>query len=116
MLQTTPIFWISKYGEGSINPANPGIIANMIHEFIKTSKNPVVLLEGIEFLFIMNGFIPVLKFLHDIRDRIILNKAILILPLNPAALDEKELALIEKNMQSVECSSNVFELYNILRR
>jgi len=116
LLQTTPIFWISKYGEGSINPANPGIIANMIHEFIRTSKNPVVLLEGIEFLCIMNGFIPVLKFLHDIRDIILLNKAILILPLNPAALDEKELALIERNMQSVECSSKVYELYNILRR
>ncbi len=60
----------------------------------------------------MNGFIPILKFLYDIRDRIILNKAILILPHNPAALDEKEITLIERNIQSVECSSNVFELYN----
>jgi hypothetical protein len=110
LLQTTPIFWLSKYGDGSINPANLGIIANMINEFIKTSKNPVVLLDGIEFLSIMNGFIPVLKFLHDIRDRIILNKAILILPFNPVAFEEKELALIERNMQSVECSSNIYEL------
>lgn len=113
LLQTTPIFWISKYGADSINPTNLEIIASVINEFMKKSKNPVILLDGLEFLCIMNGFIPVLKFLHDIRDRVILQKAILIMPLNPTTLDEKELALIERNMQSVECSS---KLLSVLRR
>lgn len=114
MIQTTPIFWISKHGKESINPTDLEIMAGMINEFIRTSKNPVVLLDGLEFFCIMNGFIPVLKFLHDIRDRVILNEAILILPLNPATLDEKELALIERNMQSMDCPSKV--IYNILQR
>lgn len=109
LLQTTPIFWISKYGAGSVNPTNLEIMAGMINEFMRMSKNPIILLDGIEFLCIMNGFITVFKFLHDVRDRIILNKAILILPLDPAALDEKEVALIERNMKPVECSSNISE-------
>ncbi|VVB88339.1 Uncharacterised protein [uncultured archaeon] len=105
LLQTTPIFWISKHGTGSVYPASLEIMVGMINEFIRMSKNPIILLDGLEFLCIMNGFIPVIKFLHDIRDRVILNGAILILPLDPAALDKKELALIERNMKAVECSS-----------
>jgi len=37
-----------------------------------------------------------------LRERVILHNAILILPLNPATLDEKELALIERNMEQVD--------------
>ncbi|MCZ7383877.1 MAG: DUF835 domain-containing protein, partial [Candidatus Methanoperedens sp.] len=56
LLQTTPVFWISKHGKGSINPANIEIMAGMINEFFRTSKNPVVLLDGIEYIIITNGF------------------------------------------------------------
>ncbi len=105
LLQTTPVFWISKHGKGSINPANLEIMAGMINDFFRSSKNPVVLLDGIEYLIVTNGFIPVLKFLHDLREWTILHTAIFILPLNPAALDEKELALIERNMQPLDFSS-----------
>ncbi|VVB93729.1 Uncharacterised protein [uncultured archaeon] len=107
LLQTTPIFWISRHGAGSINPANLEIMAGIINEFFRKSKNPVVLLDAVEYLNITNGFIPVLKFLHDLREWVILHNAILILPLNPTALDEKELALIERNMQPIEFSSKV---------
>ncbi|MCZ7405507.1 MAG: DUF835 domain-containing protein [Candidatus Methanoperedens sp.] len=116
LLQTTPVFWISKHGKGSINPANIEIMAGMINEFFRTSKNPVVLLDGIEYIIITNGFIPVLKFLHDLREWAILHNAILILPLNPATLDEKELALIERNMHPIDFSSKAFENYNIIQR
>jgi len=51
-----------------------------------------------------------------LRERVILHNAILILPLNPATLDEKELALIERNMQPLDFSSKVFENYNIIQR
>ncbi len=117
LLQTTPVFWISKHGKGSINPANLEIMAGMINEFFMKSKNPVVLLDGIEYLIVTNGFIPVLKFLHDLREGVILHDAILILPLDPATLDEKELALIERNMHPLDFSSKVFEhYYNIIQR
>jgi len=102
LLQTTPIFWISKHGNDSINPANLEIMMGMINDFFRRSKNPIVLLEGLEYLNITNGFIPVLKFLRDIQEWVILQKAIFILPVCPAALDEKELALIERNMDVLD--------------
>lgn len=102
LLQTTPIFWIGKYGSRSVSPANLEIIAGMINEFLGKSKNPVVLLDGLEYLITTNGFIPVLKFLHDIWEWVILYEAIFILPVSPCALEEKELALIERNMEQVD--------------
>lgn len=102
LLQTSPIFWISKHGNDSINPANLEIMAGMIYDFFKKCKNPIVLLDGIEYPIVMNGFAPVLKFLHDIREQVILQKAVFILPVSPATLDERELALIERIMDRVD--------------
>jgi hypothetical protein len=102
VLQTTPIFWISSHGTDSISPTSLEMIADIISRFLKRSKNPVILLDGIEYLVIANGFIPVLKFLRDIQEWMILNKAIYIMPVNPAALEEKELALIERNMKEID--------------
>jgi hypothetical protein len=102
LLQTTLIFWISKHGSGNINPASLEIMAGMINDFFRRSKNPIVLLDGIEYLITTNGFDPVLKFLHDIREWVILQKAIFILPVSPAALEEKEYALIERIMDQVD--------------
>jgi len=48
----------------------------------------------------------VLRLLRDIEELIILEKAILILPINPAAIENKELALIERNMNELQPNSN----------
>lgn len=100
-LQTTPIFWISNHGTDIVCPTCIEMMANMIQGFLKKSKNPVILLDGLEYLIIANGFAPTLKFLRDIQEWIVLQKAILILPLSPAALGKRELALIERDMLEV---------------
>lgn len=100
-LQTTPIFWISNHGSQSINPIDLEVIADIITKFLKQSRNPVVLLDGIEHLIFENGSAPVLRLLRDIEEWIILQKAILILPVNPIAVELKELALIERNMEEL---------------
>ncbi len=102
LLQTSPIFWISRHGNDSINPANLEIMAGTIYDFLKKSKYPIVLLDGIEYPIIINGFTPVLKFLHDVREWVILHEAVFILPVSPAALDERELALIDRIMDRVD--------------
>ncbi len=101
-LQTTPIFWVSNHGPESISPIDLELIADIINKFLKQSKNPVVLLDGIEHLIFENGFAPVLRFLRDMGEWMVLQNAILILPVNPMALEEKELALMERNMKDLE--------------
>jgi len=101
-LQTTPIFWISNHGPESISPIDLELIADIINKFLKQSKNPAVLLDGIEHLIFENGSAPVLRFLRDVGEWMVLQNAILILPINPLALEEKELALMERNMKDLE--------------
>lgn len=96
-LQTTPIFWISKHGPHCINPVDLEMVADITKKFLKQSKNPVVLLDGIEHLIVENGSAPVLRLLRDMEEWMILQNAILILPVNLAAVEKKELALIERN-------------------
>jgi hypothetical protein len=43
-----------------------------------------------------------LKILHDIREWVILHEAVFILPVSPAALDERELVLIDMIMDRVD--------------
>jgi hypothetical protein len=101
LLQTTPVFWISKHGTNSINPSNLEVIADIVKDFTRKSKNPVVLLDGLEYLVIINGFIPVLKFLYDVREWIILHDAFFIFPVSPPAFNEKELALIQRDVGEI---------------
>ncbi len=96
-LQTTPIFWISKHGPQCINPTDLEMIADITNKFLKQSKNPVVLLDGIEHLIMENGSATILRLLRDLEEWMILQNAILILPVNSAAVEKKELALIERN-------------------
>jgi hypothetical protein len=101
VLQTTPIFWISNHGADSISPSGLESIANMIDSFLKKSKNPVILMDGAEYMIAINGFVPVLKLLRDIQEWTILNNAVFLLPLNPSSIEAKELALIERNMNEL---------------
>jgi len=105
-LQTTPIFWISNHGPRSINPIALEVIADITIKFLKQSKNPVILLDGIEHLIFENGSAPVLRLLRDIQEWIILQRSILIVPVNPEAIDKKELALMERNMNELRQNSD----------
>jgi hypothetical protein len=62
----------------------------------------VVFLDGIEYLIVANGFSPVLRFLKDVQDWIILNKAVFLLPINPLALNPREMAILERTMEVLE--------------
>jgi archaellum biogenesis ATPase FlaH len=108
-LQTTLIFWISNHGPENVSPTNLEMIANTISRFLKKSRNPVVLLDGIENMILANGSVPVLRFLRDVEEEIILNDAIFILPISPEAVEEKELALIERTMKEIDAKDEGFE-------
>jgi hypothetical protein len=100
-LQTTPIFWISNHGPKSVSPMGLEVIADIATKFLKQSKNPVILLDAIEHLIFENGSAPVLRLLRDMQELIIMQKAILIVPVNPEAIEKKELALMERNMSEL---------------
>jgi chromosomal replication initiator protein DnaA len=94
------IIWLSKSpAQFSVSPTNLGKLAYTIVQFLKKHKDkrPVVLLEGLEYLISNNNFAKVLRFVDDTHETIVLNQAILILPISPSTYSVKELTLLERN-------------------
>lgn len=106
-LQTTPIFWISNHGPENVSPVDLEIIADIMSKFLKQSKNPVILIDGIEYLIFENGYSPVLRFLKDTAEAMVLKNAIMILPVNQTAIEPKELALMQRSMKSLSPQSHL---------
>lgn len=105
-LQTTLIFWISSHGPENVSPTDLEMMASTINRFLTKSRNPVVLLDGIEHIILANGFPPVVRFLRDVEEEIVLHEAIFILPISPRAVEEKELALIERTMKKMDAKED----------
>ncbi|MEN4069439.1 MAG: DUF835 domain-containing protein [Methanobacterium sp.] len=102
LLQITPILWLSgQKNRHTISPADLGVLANIISQFLKKSGNPVILLDGLEYLITTNGFSLTLRFLHDLWEMIALNKGILIMPLSEDTLEKKEVALLERYSEEI---------------
>jgi DNA-binding response OmpR family regulator len=102
-LEETPIIWLSnQLGKVYVNPANIGILGDTIIRFIEKSDDSVVMVDGIEFLIVNNGFDKVLKMIHRITEVVMEYKSRLIISVDPRVLDVREMALLERNMEIVE--------------
>jgi hypothetical protein len=103
-LQVTPIYWMSRGGgnNSSLDPMNLGKMAYVMNEFMVKSHNPVLLLEGMEYLIHNSGFDSVLKFIDDINEAVMSNKARFILPISPTTLEEKQLSKLERFMKIMQ--------------
>jgi len=82
----------------SVSPTELAKLASQIVIFMDKSKQSVVLLEGIEYLFSQNGFQPVLRFVQMLSEKSVVFNSYLLLSLNPAAMSEREYRLLAKEM------------------
>lgn len=95
--------WLSKKGyDYCLSPTDLGVFVSTVEEFIKTTKNGVLLIDGLEYLIINNNFPVILKVIEDINDSIMESNCKLLLPIDPNTLDEKELALLGRNLEVIE--------------
>jgi len=104
-LKETPVLWLcSDEGEkekNCIGYPHLGRLYELISSFLKDSSRPVVLLDGFEYLITQNEYKSTLKFLQVIIENIAMSGGILILPINPPAMDEKDLNLLIREMTVV---------------
>lgn len=98
------IIWLSHTpGEDFQSPAALGALAKLIQKFVDDNNGEgVILLDGLEFLIVNNGFLPTLMIVEHINEFIMQRQAILLLPVSPDTLEEKELALLERNIKVLE--------------
>lgn len=103
VMKTVRIVWLSHTpGEDYHNPAALGALTKMICSFIEEKGECVVLIDGFEYLMINNGFQNTLMFVEHLNEFVMPRKGIIIIPVSPEALDDKELALLERNMEVLE--------------
>jgi hypothetical protein len=97
-LERTPILWLSRTAteKNSVSPSPPEKVARAVEQFVSFGSNPVILLDGVEYLIAHNDFASVLALLHDMNELVGLHDAILLLPMDPAAFQEREFALIRR--------------------
>ena len=99
-----PIFWLSKHKLYD-QFINANILTNMMflmRKFIEDTGNSVIILDGLEYLITLHGFKKILLFIQDIYEYNMYNKSNVIAPINPATLDGKELAILERYFEVIE--------------
>ncbi len=106
-LKDIRIIWLSHTpGDDYHNPTALGVMTKAICKFIEDSGGEAaILIDGLEYIIVNNGFLQTLMFVEQVNEFVMQRKAIVILPVSPDALEEKELALLERNMEVVEAPS-----------
>ena len=101
-IQNTQIYWLTHLvGENHFNPTALGLLLSKITNFLDHNKRSAILLDGIEYLISQNNYERILHFLHQVRDIIIIHMGTLIMPLDTRVLEEKEIALLERNLEVI---------------
>ncbi len=102
-MKDTRILWLSHTpGQDHHNPTSIGTLATVISSFIERYKKCVVLIDGLEYLVINNGFQQVLRFVEHINEQVMQSRSTVLVPISPNAFSEKELALLERNVEVIE--------------
>lgn len=102
--------WLSQIEgrEDTIDPDNLPRLTHMVDQFIAKAPVSFVLLVGLEYLLVHNGFERVLKHLHMINDQIMTHNARFLAVVDPKTLDPKELSLLEREMHPLK-EENLFK-------
>jgi len=102
-LRDTRIMWLSHTpGKDHHNPTSIGTLATVISSFIERYEKCFVIIDGLEYLVINNGFQQVLRFVEHINEQVMQSKSTVLVPISPNAFSEKELALLERNIEVIE--------------
>lgn len=102
-LKESRILWLSHTpGKDHHNPTSIGTLATIISSFIERYKRCIVLIDGLEYLVINNGFQQVLRFVEHINEQVMQSRSTVVIPISPNAFSEKELALLERNVEVIE--------------
>lgn len=96
-----PIMWLAKStrpqsGVITLEPTRLMKIHSTISDFIKANPGAVVLLDGLEFLIVENGFSPVMKTIQLTNEEVAMTGSYLLVPVDPRTLETQQLGYLER--------------------
>ena len=99
-VEAVPMLWLAtQAGPGRLDPANLSILQHNITEFLRRNRGGTVMLDGIEYLLTENPPEKVVRLMQSLRDEVIVNGALFIIPVDPKALDEKRMSMLEREFE-----------------
>ena len=99
------IYWLTmSNAENGISATNMERLNKIIAEFTAQHGNSIVLLDGLEFLIVHNDFSKVLKFVHYVRDTVIMNKSRMLIPVDVDTLEKRDAELLARELEPLEVS------------
>jgi len=103
-LGDSSVYWLTRVKTGDDTYAISGIheLSILISNFIDENKNGVVLLDGIEYLVSNTDFPMVLRLIQQMRDKVSTSESKMLIPVNPEALDSKQLTLLERECRTIK--------------
>jgi hypothetical protein len=102
-LKDVPVFWLCySVGDKKIHPKRLGVLGMEIMKFVRENQQGVILLDGLEYLIVNNDFNKVIKTIHSMCEVVMQNSSRLLIPVNPETLNERELALLERNLEVIK--------------
>jgi archaellum biogenesis ATPase FlaH len=84
-----------------MDPAKLSLLTDFLVNFMEKSHNGVILVDGIEYLITSNDFQRVLRAVDKLTETAMTSSIRLIVTLDPRALDEKDLAMFERDKEIV---------------
>ncbi|MFC2163207.1 DUF835 domain-containing protein [Candidatus Altiarchaeota archaeon] len=100
--EKTRISWLT-----SVKSSNTDSISGLqelsilISNFIDENNKSIIHLDGLEYLISNNEFQMVLRLIQQVRDRVSTSNSIILLPLNPNALEQRQLTLLERECRTI---------------
>ncbi|MDW5562535.1 MAG: DUF835 domain-containing protein [Methanomassiliicoccus sp.] len=102
-----PVMWLSgQPGQDRLDPAALTIIQHTMVDFLQKGSNSVLLLDGLDYLISENQLDKVLKLIYAVRDAVVVSGSKFIVPIDPLAIDAKDLAFIEREFEVIDEPSN----------
>jgi CheY-like chemotaxis protein len=98
-LKETPFIWLSAtVSEGIASTIDLTELSLSVKRFVSKTEKSVIMLDGFEFLTSKMGFSVMLEFLQSLNEFISSHICILLLPVSPETLNQKELSTLEREL------------------
>jgi len=105
-LETTAILSLSSViGKNTVPPTHPEVLERLVANFVAGQTRSVVALEGVEYLATYVGFPRVLQTLNRLRDLVTLAGGVFIVSADPAALEERDQAVLDREYEPLPVAS-----------
>lgn len=96
------LYWLTKLKAPKvIDPVDLEKLMQLLENFLEEGRK-VIMLDGVEYLIVQNNYKTILKFVQSLTSLIALKESVLIIPINPTALEPRELALLEREMKVIK--------------